>query len=227
MLDHLNGITESEILHWIKNSVKTGSHIFSHGYQGHTYIYEGKSQRLIIKAPMGWGLSKYVRRLMLSNEYRVYNRLAGIKGVPLCYGFVDGRYLVLEFIEGVSFRNSPVTDNPTFFDTLLELIKEIHKAGVAHGDLKKKDNLLIIKGQTPCVVDFGVAIVRKSGFAPLNHYLYNLYQQFDYNAWAKLKYNNNFDHISEEDKKYYHRTLIEKVAGGIKGIYERFKSGIL
>lgn len=227
MLKHLDGIAENEILQWIKNSIKTGSHIFSHGYQGHTYLYEGKRQRLIIKAPMGWGLAKFIRRLMLANEYKVYNRLAGINGIASCFGFVDGRYLVLEFMDGVPLRNKPVTDPITFFDALLKLIKEMHEAGVAHGDLKKKDNLLVIEGRTPCIIDFGVAIVRKPGFAPLNHYLYNLYRKFDFNAWTKLKYKHKLDNICEEDLKYYHRTVIEKIAGWIKGVYLKIKRGVV
>jgi len=219
MFRDMDNLAESELLEWIKGSIKTRSNIFSCGYQGHVYLYEEKGRRLIIKAPIGWGLGRLIRRAMLRNEYRVYSRLSGIPGVPRCYGLLDGCYLVLEFIDGVPVRNAQITDSDVFFETLLQLIKDLHKAGVAHMDLKKKDNLLVVEGHTPFVIDFGVAVIRKSSFAPLNHYLYNLAKKFDFNAWVKLKYDGRYEKMIAEDKKYFNRTVIEKVSRWSKDTY--------
>jgi hypothetical protein len=101
MLRDMNNITENELLEWIKRSIQTRSNIFSHGYQGNVYLYEGKGRSLIIKASVGWGLGRIIRRAMLRNEYRVYSRISGVTGVPRCYGLLDGRYLVLEFIDAI------------------------------------------------------------------------------------------------------------------------------
>ncbi len=223
-MDRLN---QGEILKWIKNSARQKSNIFRQGYQGYTYRYEDQDQRLIIKSPVGWGLGKLIRRMMLRNEHRVYNRLSGLKGIPTCYGFLEGRYLVLEFIDGTPIRSAQIKDHGLFFETLLNLIKAIHNRGVAHTDLKKKDNILVVNGRIPYVIDFGVAIVRKSGFAPLNHYLYQLVKKFDYNAWAKLKYNRNIENISEEDRQYYNRTAVEKVSRWIKRTHRGIKRFLL
>lgn len=223
MLRNMDNLTESELLQWVRESVKTGSNIFSYGYQGHAYLYEAKGQRLILKAPTGWGLSNLIRRAMLRNEYRVYSRLSGVRGVPRCYGLLDGRYLVLEFIDGFPVRSARITDRGRFFESLLNLIKELHKVGVAHTDLKKKDNLLVVGGRTPYVIDFGVAVVRKPGFAPINRYLYNLASKFDFNAWVKLKYDGKFENMAEEDRPYYNRTVVEKVSHWIKDTYLRVK----
>ena len=226
MLRDIDNISESELLEWIKGSIKTRSNIFSCGYQGHVYLYKERGRRLIIKAPIGWGLGRLIRRAMLRNEYRVYSRLSGIPGVPRCYGLLDGCYLVLEFIDGIPVRNAQITDSGVFFETLLQLIKELHNADVAHTDLKKKDNLLVVEGHTPCVIDFGVAIIRKSGFAPLNHYLYNLAKKFDFNAWVKLKYDGRYEKMIEEDKKYFNRTVIENVSHWGKNTYLDIKKAI-
>jgi predicted Ser/Thr protein kinase len=160
---------------------------------------------------------------MLRNEYRVYSRLSGVRGVPRCYGLLDGRYLVLEFIDGFPVRSARITDRGRFFESLLNLIKELHKVGVAHTDLKKKDNLLVVGGRTPYVIDFGVAVVKKPGFAPINRYLYNLASKFDFNAWVKLKYDGKFENMAEEDRPYYNRTVVEKVSHWIKDTYLRVK----
>ena len=227
MLRDTDNLTESELLPWIREAVRNKSSILSHGYQGYVYLYEGKGQRLILKAPSGRGLGGIIRRAMLRNEYRAYSRLSGVRGVPHCYGLLHGRYLVLECIDGVPIRKAKIADRGMFFETLLNLIKELHKAGVAHGDLKKKDNLLVVAGQVPCVIDFGVAIVRKPGFAPLNHYLYRLAQKFDFNAWVKLKYDRRLEHMADEDRQYYNRTFIEKSSHSIKRTYVKVKKKIL
>ena len=226
MLKDIDYLTERELVQWVRGSTKTRSNIFRRGYQGYVYLYEDKDRRLIIKAPMGWGLGRLLRRAMLRNEYRVYSRLSGVAGVPRCYGLVDGCYLVLEFIDGVPVRSARITDRDVFFKALLNLIKELHKAGVAHTDLKKKDNLLVVEGHTPCVIDFGVAVIRKSGFAPLNRYLYNLASKFDFNAWVKLKYDGKYEDMVDEDRKYFNRTVVEKVSRWIKDTYLSIKEGL-
>ena len=224
MANLLGGVQERQILEWIKSSIKNESNIYSHGYQGQTYLYERKGQRFIIKAPSGWGLAKLIRMWMLRNEYRIYTRISGLKGIPICHGLIDGRYLVLEFIGGTPIRSARVTDPGAFFDLLLNLIKEIHDLGVAHTDLKKKDNILVVDGKIPYIVDFGVAVARNPGFAPLNHYLYALAKKFDYNAWTKLKYKRKLHHISEKDRQYYDRTFVEKASRRIKRTYRRVKN---
>jgi predicted Ser/Thr protein kinase len=226
MLRDLDNLTERELVQWVRGCIKTGSNIFQRGYQGYVYLYEGKDRRLIIKAPMGWGLGRFIRRAMLRNEYRVYSRLSGVAGVPRCYGLFEGRYLVLEFIDGVPVRSARISDRDVFFETLLNLIKELHKLGVAHTDLKKKDNLLVVEGRTPCVIDFGVAVIRKSGFAPLNRYLYNLARKFDFNAWVKLKYDGEYKNMVDEDRKYFNRTAVEKASRWIKDTYLSIKQGL-
>jgi tRNA A-37 threonylcarbamoyl transferase component Bud32 len=218
MIREIENITESELLQWIRVGVKTETNILSHGYQGCVYLYESKGQRLVLKAPIGWGLGKVIRIAMLRREYKIYSRLSEIQNIPRCYGLIDGRYLVLEYIVGVPIRSAQITNRSDFFEDLLNLIKELHKTGVAHSDLKKKDNLLVVKGKIPYIIDFGAAVIRKSGFAPLNHCLYNIASKFDFNAWVKLKYD-GYSNVSEKDRKYYKWTVVEKVSRWIKDSY--------
>lgn len=227
MITGIQNISETELLQWIRSNQKTGSNILSRGYQGYVYLYEDDKQRLIIKVPTGWGLGWLIRLQMLRNEYRAYSRLSEIEGIARCFGLLDGRYLVLEYIDGIPIRNAQITHQHLFFETLLKLIKEVHDAGVAHTDLKKKDNLLVVEGKRPYLIDFGVAVVRKPGFAPLNHYLYHIASTFDFNAWVKLKYDGDYAKITPEDKKYFNRTIIEKVSRWIKDNYLILKKAFL
>lgn len=217
----MDNSTEKDLRQWIRQSAKTGSNVHDCGYQGYIHLYQKNGKRLIVKTPAGRGLGRFVRCLMLRNEYRAYKRLSGIDGVPHCYGLIDGRYLVLECIDGVTFRRNRPADHEKFFEKLFSIIEEMHRAGVTHGDLKRKDNLLIFGGQMPYVIDFGVSMFWKTGFAPLNHYLFNLAKKFDYNAWVKLKYGRKFKGVAEDDSKYYNRTSVEKVSRLIKRKYLR------
>jgi len=219
-------LDKGELLGWVKDSIKTGTHLLNHGYQAHVYLYEGNGQKFIIKAPTGWGLGRLIRRAMLRREYRIYSKLSGVNGVPRCYGLLEGSYLILEFIDGVQFQKAEIKDRSLFFKSFLQVIQDLHNAGVAHADLKKKDNLLVMDGQTVYVIDFGAAIMKKRGFLPFSRYLYNLGRKFDFNAWVKLKYKGKFTNMEEDDIQYYNRTKVEKVFHWIKQNYLKLKKSL-
>jgi predicted Ser/Thr protein kinase len=219
----LDSSTERALIEWIEARTRAGDPALARGYQGAVYLYEGGGRRLVVKAAAGAGVAGWLRRWMLRREFDAYQRLSGFAGSPRCYGLIDDRYLVLEYVDGVSLRSGRIDDRRTYFDTLFAYIGELHRCGVAHADLKRRDNLLVIGGRLPCLVDFGAAIVRKSGFAPFNHWLYELARRFDFNAWAKLKYQGRMEEITPEDRPYYRRTAIEIVARAIKRSYVRLK----
>ena len=223
----INDLSQTDLLQWIEESIKTRKNILNHGYQGHVYLYESNGRKLIIKAPTGWGLGWYIRRAMLRREYKVYSKLTGVDGVPRCYGLLDGSYLVLEFIDGVQFPDAEIKDRTLFFKSFLKVIQDLHSAGVAHADLKKKDNLLVMDGQNLYVIDFGAAIMKKRGFLPFSRYLYNLGKKFDFNAWVKLKYKGKFKNMEEDDIKYYDRTNVEKFASWVKRNYRKLKKIVM
>jgi len=222
----LNDITEDELVAWIKTHLASNTSIHARGYQGNVYLYQDKGRRLIIKAAAGAGLVSWLRTAMLRNEYRVYEKLRGFTGSPRCYGLVRGRYLVLEYIDGAPIRDATIGDQETFFTRLLELIKELHRRGIAHTDLKRKDNLLVVDGLRPCLIDFGAAVVYRPGFHPLNHFLFDLAKQFDHNAWVKLKHR-YIEQAPEKDLAYYRFTRIERLARWIKRRYLKIKQRLL
>lgn len=223
----LNELSEDELADWIEAHASDDTKIQARGYQGNVYLFQDRNHRLVIKSASGFGLAKRIRQSWLRKEYEVYKQLAGFPGSPRCYGLLRDRYLILEYIDGVPFRTAKVTDARAFFDRLLELIKELHRRGIAHTDLKRKDNLLVVEGRTPYLIDFGAAMTYKPGFAPINHCLYELARKFDLNAWVKLKYRGKFENLPAADRAYYNRTWIEKIARVIKKRYKKLKSVIV
>lgn len=219
---NLDGVTESELLAWIEDRARRGACLHARGYQGQVYLYEGKGRRLIVKVAGGRGLARWLRRHMLRKEFKVYQHLRGFPGSPRCYGLLAGRYLVLEHVAGEPVRHAPIRDRKAFFDTLLAYIQELHRRGVAHADLKRKENLLVVDGSRPCLIDFGAAIVHRPGFRPLNHFLFDLARQFDYNAWVKLKHR-YIEQAPAEDLAYFRFTRTERLARWIKRRYLALK----
>lgn len=215
-------LSESELKLWIEDSLKEGVHTLASGYQGQTLKYESPQHKLVIKTPHGRGLVKKFHVFMMRHEYKAYQRLSALKTVPKCYGIVDRQYLVLQYVDAQPIRHLRPVNDKVFFQKLFDSVKQMHVLGISHFDLKKKDNLLVLGEDTPCIVDFGVAIIKKSGFHPLNAYLFRLGILFDYNGWIKHKYYNRFDEISEDDAVYCNRTFIELLSQKAKSIYKKY-----
>lgn len=211
----MNAPDEAELVRRIEERLQAGEPAHA-GYQGQIHVLEHRDHRLAVKVAAGFGPLAWLGRLTLRREARAYDRLAGFAGSPVCHGFLRGRYLVLDYVEGVPLRQAKDFDRAAYFDTLLAYLRELHARGVAHADLKRKDNLLVVDGSRPCLIDFGAAIVRKPGFAPLNHLLYGLARQFDYNAWVKLKHGRRIDRAPAADLAHYRRTRTERIARTFK-----------
>jgi predicted Ser/Thr protein kinase len=219
MLRGLDGLSEDTLARWTEDSLATGQHCLARGYQGQTLLYRDKDRRLVIKTPAGRGIRKWISTLMLRHEARVYALLTDFPAAPRCFGLLRNRYLVLEYIEGAPARHAAIADREAFFAELLEHIKTLHARGIAHSDLQKQDNLLLVDGRHPCLLDFGAAVIRKSGFAPFNRFHYRFAARLDFNQWAKFKYQGRFERMSAVDRVYYRRTRIERLARSLKRVW--------
>lgn len=179
--------------------------------QGHTSAavkVEVAGQNYVVKSANRKGLGGWLTRRVLQREYRIYQRLLGVTGTPKCVGCSDEYQLVLEYIDGQPFTQSvPVRDS--FFDELREIIEAIHDRGVAHGDLKTRGNILIDAQGAPVLVDFGVSIVKRSAFHPLNRFMFRLACDLDMNAYLKHRYGKHTGNKMPANTAPYRRTGVE------------------
>ncbi|RPI60855.1 MAG: hypothetical protein EHM50_06675, partial [Lysobacterales bacterium] len=163
-------------------------------------------------------------RSLLKREHAVYERLDGIAGIPRSFGLVGDEYLALDFVAGPSLREheARLDDRETFFARLLATIKAMHAAGVAHGDLKRKDNIIVGPGDQPYLIDFGIAVRRSARNGLFNRLVFARLEQMDLNAWVKLKYGRRIDPETErdvlaaEDAAIYRPLLIERFARAVR-----------
>lgn len=208
----LPGALATELVRWGDARLEAGEDILATSNQGTVLHYRDGEHDLVLKTAMGRGSVRRARQHTLDREYSAYRRIDGVPGVPRCYGLLDGRYLVLDFIRGTPYREAVIPDREAWFAQLLETLQACHARGVAHGDLKNKSNLMNTEAGTPCVIDFGLTAVRRDGFRPFNHFLFRFFRQLDLNAWVKHKYQGRFENVTEEDRALYRDSAIERLA---------------
>jgi len=211
-----NGIPD-DLEAWIESSLASGSNILATSNQGIVLLFEGDDLKLVIKTAMGRGPVKKARQATLEREYAAYQRLEGVEGVPACYGLLAGRYLLMEFIEGIPYRHATWQDRDKWFAELLEVIRAFHARGVSHGDLKSKTNLIVGSNQKPYVIDFGTTFLHKVGFHPVNNHLFEYGKRLDINAWVKHKYHGRYKNASEEDRQLLNYSKLEYVVRKLRG----------
>lgn len=194
-------------------------------HQSTVVLVEHEGRRYVVKQPHGRGLRRWLTARLIRREHEIYRRLDGVTGVAGCRGLTPGGALVLDCIPARGLRHNPPADRNRYFDCLLPILKELHLRGVAHGDLKNKDNLMVDAEDRPWVIDFGIAVRWHSGFHPLNHRLFRLAQRLDYNAWIKHKYGRRptESQIAPEDRPYWQRGRLERLWRPLRNLIQRLR----
>jgi predicted Ser/Thr protein kinase len=195
----------------------------SRGYQGAVFVRGAGADRRVFKQAMGGRVARRLRVAMLRREHTAYERVAGIPGIPRCFGLQADGTLELEFVPGETYRETvpALRDRARYFASLKALILALHAAGVAHADLKRRGNLLISPDGDPIVLDFGSAVLQKSGGGWWNRFLFRQACQMDLNAWVKLKYRRRYDLIAPEDRPYYQPTVLEDSARIVRRVWRK------
>jgi len=193
------------------------------GYQAVTELFHSPIGDFVVKTARGPWPWSWLGRAAIRREHEVYRRINGIRGVARCFGVIDGRKLVLEHVRGDTFRRreAEITSWDDFFSDLLETIDAIHSVGVAHGDLKRKDNLIVGDDMRPYIVDFGVASIDEPNAGPWARFMFRWMWQYDYNAWVKLKYRRDVGDLNAADARLYRPTAAERVARVIRVVWQK------
>lgn len=203
-----SGLTEA-LAGWLEELDFSSGEALGKSNQGEVRRFRFQTLDLAIKTPQGKGFAGWLSLQSLRREHRIYKRLNGVDGFPRCHGLYQDRYLVLDYINGCGFRQATPADRETFFEHLLSSIQKMHDRGVAHGDLKRKDNLRVDREGRPFIIDLGTAVLRKPGRAPFNRILFKFVAQTDLNAWVKLKHGRYHD-LPDKDQRWLRRSWLER-----------------
>lgn len=89
-------------------------------------------------------------------EARALRRLQGQPATPQLLGW-DGVRLDRSYLEGTAMYLRPPRGDVAYFRAARRLLQQIHRRGVAHNDLAKEANWLVLQDGHPALVDFQLA----------------------------------------------------------------------
>lgn len=128
-----------------------------------------------------WTLSLW----LIQQEWKIYCRLKGVRGIPQPIERIDRFAFAMEYIQGRAVGRDEKLSS-SFFSNLEKILKEVHARGVVHLDLRHKGNILISEDGSPFLIDFNSGFLFKKG-GLLQRYLFPLLRWVDYGGLLKLK----------------------------------------
>ncbi|MFC5571539.1 phosphotransferase [Lysobacter yangpyeongensis] len=89
-------------------------------------------------------------------EARALQRVHGLQAMPqlLCW---DGRRLDRSYLDGAAMYQRPPRDDAAYFRKAHRLLQQVHRRGLAHNDLAKEANWLVLADGSPGIIDFQLA----------------------------------------------------------------------
>jgi len=133
------------------------------------WIVDSAHGPLVVKdfAAKPWW-SRIAGRLQIARECRAYRWLGPQPFLPRLAGRVDAHALAIEWIEAVELARSPLREErgAELLERLREVVRRLHRAGLAHLDLRGRENVLVDRTGRIFVVDLASAIwLRPGGLA--------------------------------------------------------------
>ncbi len=82
--------------------------------------------------------------------------VAGMADVPQLRDWT-GRRLDRSYMEGAAMYQRPPRGDVAYFHAAHRLLKQLHRRGIAHNDLAKEANWLVLSDGRPAIIDFQLA----------------------------------------------------------------------
>ncbi len=90
-------------------------------------------------------------------EARAISQLDGLEATPQLLGW-DGVRLDRSYLEGAAMYQKPPRGDLAYFRAARRLLQQVHRRGIAHNDLAKEANWLVLADGRPAVIDFQLAV---------------------------------------------------------------------
>jgi len=90
-------------------------------------------------------------------EAEALRRIAGMPATPQLLRW-DGRVLDRSYMDGAAMYQRPPRGDVAYFHQARRLLQALHRRGVAHNDLAKEANWLVLTDGRPALIDFQLAM---------------------------------------------------------------------
>jgi hypothetical protein len=140
--------------------------ILKHDSWAATAIYASPSRRAICKfnreSPVAGVPMRWLGRMLAARERGFMERLRGVAGVPpglggiRVAGAVAPNAVARTFVPGHALAADERVDD-AFFPRLAATLAEVHRRGIAHVDLHKRENILVDEAGQPQLIDFQIS----------------------------------------------------------------------
>jgi len=97
-----------------------------------------------------------IARHLAGREARALIALNALPGIPKLYSW-NGHQLRREWLAGKTMHTADPPD-PAYFKAALRLLRQMHRCNIAHNDLAKEANCLILDNDQPGFIDFQLAL---------------------------------------------------------------------
>ena len=122
---------------------------------------------------------------LIQKEWKIYSRLAGIRGIPQPIERIDRFAFAVEWVNGKPIDRGEQLP-ASFFQNLEQILSDLHSRGVAHLDIRHKGNILISEQGEPYLIDFNSSFsFIERGW--LRRYFFPFLQWVDHGGFLKLK----------------------------------------
>ena len=91
-------------------------------------------------------------------EARGLLRAAGLDAMPQLLDW-NGRILDRSYLDGAAMYQRPPHGDLAYFRAARRLLQRLHRRGVAHNDLAKEANWLVLADGSPALIDFQLAVL--------------------------------------------------------------------
>jgi serine/threonine protein kinase len=170
-------------------------------YKPEIRVEQLDGQRVLIKdyGPCGAWFRLIFGRWLVCRECAAYGIAQGLPGVAQLVGRRGPYAFAVEYMDArpcTQLNGRALPDD--FGEQLVRLVDGLHARHLAHGDLKKLENILVDDGGSVCVVDFSSAAY--SRFLPVHVIGYPFLREDDRRAVVKAKLALTPEAVTEEER---------------------------
>ncbi|GAA4859601.1 serine/threonine-protein kinase [Luteimonas vadosa] len=97
-------------------------------------------------------------RWLARREAHALRRVEGMDAMPQLLQW-DGRRLDRSYLDGAAMYQRPPRGDLAYFRQARRLLQSLHRRGVAHNDLAKEANWLVLADGRPGIIDFQLAVL--------------------------------------------------------------------